>query len=239
LYVQNPKEDVLPPVQPFPAGRIQRRLRFYTALLIWLVLVAGSGGSARAQGAAAPSINSPLPGQVLRGRVQIIGTSDVPGFVSSEVAFAYAGDLTGTWFPIQASASPLTDDLLADWDTESISDGDYILRLRVTLQDGSPVEVQVAGLQVRNYTAGPAPTAEPSATPTATPKIEVPTAVLVAPTAMVLAPASKASVPTPTPFPPNPAALTSAAIYASLRRGALMIGLLFVAFGVLLRLRRP
>lgn len=208
-------------------------------ILLALGLVSIMAGPVHAQGAETPSISSPLPGEVLRGRVAIVGTSNVPGFMSSEVAFSYSGDLTGTWFLIQASAFPATNDVLADWDTESISDGDYILRLRVTLQDGSLVETQVAGLQVRNYTALPTPTLEPSATPSPTPRIEVPTAMLVTPTLAALPPTPRLTLSTPTPFPPNPAALTTAAIYASLQRGALVIGLLFLAFGILLRLRRP
>lgn len=208
-------------------------------ILLALGLVLILAGPVHAQGAATPSISSPLPGEVLRGRVAIVGTSSVPGFNSSEVAFSYSGDLTGTWFLIQASAFPATNDVLADWDTESISDGDYILRLRVTLQDGSLVEFQVAGLQVRNYTALPTPTLEPSATPSPTPRIEVATAMLVTPTLAALPPTPTLTLSTPTPFPSNPAALTTAAIYASLQRGALLIGLLFLAFAILLRLRRP
>ena len=179
------------------------------------------------------AITSPAAGGVLRGQVPILGTSDAAGFVSSEVAFSYAGDPTGTWFVLQTSGQSVINALLVTWDTVSITDGDYNLRLRVNLQDGSILEASVTGLQVRNYTAMPTPTAEPTSTPT--PRIEAPTPILLAasPTPTAFPPR------TPTPLPPNPAALAGSEIYASLQRGALLIGLLFLAFGILLRLRRP
>jgi hypothetical protein len=179
------------------------------------------------------AISSPVAGQVVRGQVSIAGTSEAPGFVSSELAFSYAGDPTGTWFVLQTSGLGVTNEVLAVWDTTSISDGDYDLRLRVSLQDSTFLEASVMGLQVRNYTAPPTPTPEP--TSTSTPRIEAPTAMLLAATATPTLPPPG----TPTPLPPNPAALADTEIFASLERGALLIGLLFLAFGALLRLRRP
>jgi len=190
-------------------------------------------GPVHAQGPSPVAISSPVAGQVLRGQVSIIGTSEAPGFVASELAFSYAGDPTGTWFVLQTSGQAVTNEVMASWDTTSISDGDYSLRLQVSLQDGSSLEASIPGLQVRNYTALPTPTAEPSSTPT--PRIEAPTPMLLAPSATPTLPLPG----TPTPLPPNPAALAGSEIYASLQRGALVIGLLFLAFGILLRLRRP
>jgi len=181
------------------------------------------------------AISSPAAGEVLRGQVPIVGTSEAPGFVSSELSFSYAGDPTGTWFVLQTSGQAGVNAVLATWDTLSISDGDYNLRLRVNLQDGTLLETSVTGLQVRNYTALPTPTAESSFTPTPTPRSEAPTPILLAASATPTLPPP----PTPTPLPHNPAALASSEIYASLKRGALLIGLLFLAFGILLRLRRP
>jgi hypothetical protein len=198
-----------------------------------LALALAAAGTVRAQEPAAVSITSPAAGEMLRGQVFVRGTTAVPGFIASELAFSYSGDLTGTWFVIQASAQPVTNDILATWDTQSITDGDYILRLRVTLQDGTLQETLVAGLQVMNYTALPTPTSAPTAT--ATPGSAPPTPMLIPPSPTATQPPPA----TPTPLPPNPAALTTAAIYSSLGRGALLIILLFVSFGILLRLRHP
>lgn len=179
-----------------------------------------------AQPLPAPAITAPQPGDVLRGAVNVTGSSAVEGFVSAEIAFAYASDPTGTWFLIAASDAPVSDGLLAVWDTTGLSDGDYDLRLRVVLQDGATMDAIVSGLRVRNYTALPTETSPPPPISTTQPPTPAPATV------------TATLYPTPTPFPANPAALQPAAIYASLGRGALTIGLLFIVFGLLLRLRR-
>lgn len=181
----------------------------------------------------APLITAPTAGQVLHGPVAVTGLTSIPNFSSSEVSFAYASDATNTWFSISATTQPITNDVLASWDTTTISDGDYILRLRVTLQDGTFQDVTVP-VQARNYTA----LAPATATVTATvPALQIPTPILVADTPTSVAPTA---VPfsTPTPFPPNPAEITQSQIYTNLQRGAIAIGILFLLFGIILRLRR-
>jgi hypothetical protein len=190
----------------------------------WMLVV-----PAAAQGAA-PAISSPGAGQVLQGQVAITGTTEVPDFASAELAFAYANDPTGTWFVIQAATQSIADGVLATWDTTSITDGDYALRLRVNLQDGTFQDVTVP-VQVRNYTALPTPT--PTLTPTQ-PALQIPTPMLLAASATPTTPA----IFTPTPLPPNPAEVTQNEIYRSLQRGALIILGLFVVIGIFLRLRR-
>jgi hypothetical protein len=176
----------------------------------------------------APSITFPAAGQSLRGAVNVTGTSAVDGFFAAEVAFAYTSDPGGTWFLIQASEQPVTEGLLAVWDTASITDGEYNLRLRVTLQDGTQLETIVTGLSVRNYTPD---TPTPSSTP-------APTESLAPATLTLVATETARPLSTPTPLPANPAALDTPEIYASLGRGALAILLLFLVFGIFLRLRR-
>ena len=181
----------------------------------------------------APAINAPAAGQNLQGRVDIIGTTDAPNFASAELAFAYASGPADNWFIIQALSQPVLDSTLAIWDTLLISDGDYQLRLRVTLLDGSFQDVIVTDLRVRNYTpdmptpAAAAMTETPAALPPLPPTegslIETPT---------------RTPHPTPTQLPPNPASLTVDEIYAGVRRGIFIIIILFVIFGLLTRLRR-
>src|SRR3990172_7195875 len=76
-------------------------------------------------------ITAPSPGDVLQGVVLISGTNNVAGFVSAEISFTYAGDTTGTWFQIAMNNQPVLNGTLATWDTTVITDGDYIIRLRV------------------------------------------------------------------------------------------------------------
>jgi hypothetical protein len=199
-------------------------------LLCWAMFAAWMLAVPAAAQGTAPAISSPGAGQVLQGQVAITGTTEVPNFASAELAFAYANDPTGTWFVIQATTQSITNDVLATWDTTSITDGDYVLRLRVNLQDGAFQDVTVP-VQVRNYTALPTPT--PTLTPTQ-PALQIPTPMLLAASATPTTPA----IFTPTPLPPNPAEVTQNEIYRSLQRGALIILGLFVVIGIFLRLRR-
>ena len=207
--------------------------RFIRPLLFFVILAWPLRVAAQAATPSTPVITAPTAGQVLHGPVAVTGLTSIPNFSLADVSFAYASDSTNTWFSISATTQPITNDVLASWDTTTISDGDYILRLRVTLQDGTFQDVTVP-VQVRNYTA----LAPATATVTATvPALQIPTPILVADTPTSIAPTA---VPfsTPTPFPPNPAEITQSQIYANLQRGAIAIGILFLLFGIILRLRR-
>jgi len=191
------------------------------SLFFWLVLA--SPVLAHNAQAGSPVIVAPRPGDVLQGVVTITGSSNVTGFASAEIAFTYADDPTGTWFLIARSGQPVSKNTLVTWDTTVLTDGDYFLRLRVYLTDGSFRETLVSGLRVRNYTpvetptpTVPAPEATPlpTMTPTATP------------------------FPTPTALPRNPATLASTDVSNSILYGGLVAILIFVIIGIYLWLRR-
>jgi hypothetical protein len=189
--------------------------------------------TARAQ-AGALAILSPQAGAALKGVVTITGTSALDGFVRAEVAFAYSRDVTGAWFPLAESDQPVSGGALATWDTSAITDGDYDLRLRVTLADGSPQSVIVEGLRVRNTTPVetdtpvPLPTGAPTLTQTPTPTPRV-TASLPAPRV------------TATPPGKNDLDLSGAEISASLLMGGalavvvLIISAIYLALKALIR----
>ncbi len=189
---------------------------------------------AAAQGLAQPSISSPTDGQILQGQVSVKGSTDVANFSSSELAFGYASDPTHTWFTIQTASLPVSSDSLGVWDTTLITDGDYVLRLRVTLLDGSSQDATVT-VRVRNYT--PVPTTTPAVTATPTPGLDIPTAIVFSASATPTEPPAVALA-TPSALPPNPAAVTPSEIYSRFWRGALVVGLLVLAFGALIRFRR-
>jgi len=177
-------------------------------------------------------ISSPTEGQIVQGVVVVTGTISALGLSTYELSFSYAEDATQTWFVLATSSEPVFEGELGIWDTTTLTDGDYTLRIRTFMLDGSVQETLVRGLRVRNYT--PVPTA--TYTPTVTPVVQ-----FAAPTAQLIAPAldtATPSLPTPTPLPPNPASLQNIAISGALGRGALLALLLFVIFGLLLRLRR-
>jgi len=145
------------------------------------------------------------------------------GFLFSEVAFAYAGDTTGTWFLIAALNNQVTEGTLATWDTTTITDGNYILRLRVYLDDGSFHDVTVRNLRVRNYT----PVETPTPAPTSIRPTLVPTITL-----------TPTPFPTPTLLPTNPAILTPANVSMSVGYGGLAAIILLIVLGSYLWLRR-
>ena len=198
------------------------KLRFSLFLVLFLVA---------AQDAPPLAITSPAPGEFLRGQVTVTGKLDFPSFLSAALDFAYATDPTSTWFNIQGFSQPLTDSTLAVWDTTSITDGDYVLRLRVNFEDGTFQEVTVP-VRIGNDVQ-PTQTPEPTATPE-------PDSLLI-PTPFLLAASPTPTDlprPTPTALPPNPVSLGQNQIYASLGRGALVILGLFALAGLIVRVRR-
>ena len=169
------------------------------------------------------SISFPVPGQALQGDVTIAGYSATEGFVSSELAFAYKGDPTDTWFLIVEATEPVAGGTLAQWDTSTITDGDYSLRLRVMLQNGNHLEAVVPGLRVRNYTPVETDTPTP-VTPTAT---RLPGETPIPSTTPTIAVRFTA-----TPLPTNPAEVSGSDIVMSVGKGALAILGLFALMGV-------
>ena len=175
----------------------------------------------------AVSITSPQSGATLRGPVAIEGTMDVPNFASAELSFTYSASPAEPWFLIRAFPQPKVDSALATWDTASITDGDYNLRMRVYLQDGSVQEAVVTGLKIRNDSAEPTLTQGEFVQPTAETVV-----------ATAVPPAAASEYPQPTSLPSNPAALTVSVVYSTLGRGALIALVLFVLISLFLRLRK-
>lgn len=204
---------------------------FLRAISMVLVLLGATVTTATAQAAITAAISTPAADQVLRGLVQVEGTADALNFASAELAFSYGGDSTNTWFVIQELDQPVLGGALAAWDTNSISDGEYVLRLRVRAQDGNYQDVTVA-VQVRNYTSPPADA--PTPVPTQAPVVEIPSPMVLA------APPTATALPefTPTPLPPNPGATTTATVYDWFRWGGLVaVGMFVIVAGLLLRRR--
>ena len=178
------------------------------------------------------AITSPLAGDILRGEVTVTGTTDIENFLSAQLDFSYASNAAGNWFTLQTFSQPALSAALAVWDTASISDGDYVLRLRVNLNDGSFQDVTVP-VKVQNDAPLPMPTVE--LTPTSdSVLVQIPTPFLLA------ASPTPTEIPRPTPtlLPTNSASLNQNSIYSSLGRGALVIIGLFVFAGLIIRVRR-
>ena len=192
---------------------------------VWFLLAAQDSQTA---------ITSPAAGDVLRGEVTITGTMDSINFFSAQLDFGYASasQPADTWFTLQTFSQPVIDSPLAIWDTTSITDGDYQLRLRVAFADGSSDEV-IIPIKIQNDVAFSQPTLAPTSTPDSL-SVQIPTPFLLAASPTP----TEVPRPTPTSLPANPAALNQNEVFASLQRGAFVIFGLFIFAGLVIRLRR-
>ena len=188
---------------------------FLLMLGFWLPFLTGSFQISR------PKIDSPQSGDALQGVVEIIGTSEIVGFQSAEVAFAYGKD-NSTWFLITGSDQPVRDGVLASWDTTTIADGTYLLRVRVNTSDGEVVDAEAKDMRVRNYTPIETSTPRPEEQ-TAEPKVTLPEAT---------------ALPTPTNLPDNPASVTLMKLSFSLVEGAAFVLIVFIVIGIYSAARR-
>jgi hypothetical protein len=214
---------------------------FYLIITLFVTLVShqtiiegGRLASILPGGVITSAIDSPTSGQTVQGTLVIRGSTAVELFQYYEIDYTSTSDLSHTWSIIQQSSIPIQDDILAVWDTNSISDGDYDLQLVINKIDGSQSIVSVVGLRVRNYTpidsGPPSPTVMyvtlGPGTPTSTPTMhdtQTPSATRVSST--------------PTPLAMNPVELTSTQVLSTFGKGAaLSLGLL-VLLGAYVGLR--
>ncbi len=86
-------------------------------------------------------VDNPQPGDVLKGVIEIRGTVQAESFESYDVAFAYNDDTTNTWFIIQSGREPVEDGVLALWDTATIADGIYRLKVIIRSTNGKTEEL--------------------------------------------------------------------------------------------------
>lgn len=167
-----------------------------------------------------PMIEQPIPGQAVQGMVLIQGFSALEGFASAQVEFRYEDDQTNTWFLIQDQIPAIIEGgILASWDTTTITDGNYRVRLKVMKQDGSIALVEVAGVRVRNYTAVETNTPEAPAEITALPTVTA------TPTPLIIRS-------TPTPPPPNPISITEMELRGSALTGLAVVAAFFIILGL-------
>lgn len=200
-----------------------RHLFLFTALVSQLLL---PSSHAAAQETITPepqvTVLSPSPGQALQGTILISGEIILEGFLHAEVSFSYADDDRDTWFVIHEFEGPEPDGQNVEWNTTTLTDGEYNLRIIVTTDEEQSI-TYVPGLRVRNYTAIETDTPVPTSTsaPADTP----------APTMMPTL--TTTPVPnTATPLPPNPAQLNSQDITMSLAKGGIFALGILAIFGI-------
>jgi hypothetical protein len=222
------------------------KLRFMHRILIvisgiFLLVLSWGRGSAYQTAPVPVQIQSPLPGQALQGRVPIYAVLAVPGFQAAELSFGYTEDSTNTWFLLDEFDSSFSGDKLYEWDTTTLTDGNYTLRLAVDSQNGSRVTYFVRGLRVRNYS--PIETATPTPSPTLASTAKPAPGVTASPQptftpSPYLTPTFTPVPLTPTPLPENPAQLSPSDVFSSLARGSLGVLAFFALMGAYASMRR-
>lgn len=93
-------------------------------------------------------ITSPKPGEDVKGTIKITGTADVPNFGFYKYEVAPMG--SQNWATIAASREPHKDEELGEWNTASVTNGEYFLRLVITDNVGASLEPCVIAVRVLN-----------------------------------------------------------------------------------------
>ncbi len=211
-------------------------MRYLCLIISFIQLLSLPTIFARAQDQNAPKaeITSHQSGEAIRGIVPISGFTAVDGFISWELTFGYAKDTTGTWFLISEGKEPISNGTLTEWDTSTITDGKYNLRLTVYLGGGRRTHFILPDIRVRNYT--PIETNTPTPMLTATPYTKTPQP---SKTPTLTLPPTITPIPdTPTPMPTNPIEISAPAISSSLMRGAGFALTAFLIMGLYTTVRR-
>lgn len=124
------------------------KLNLIISVLVMSMLIAGLAPLAEDR----VLLTEPVNGSILQGNVFIRGNTDVPGFKSFALEFAYeSGTNDTTWFLLHESNERVAEGILTTWDTQQITDGDYRLRLTVFFEDDRPQYDYATDLKVRNY----------------------------------------------------------------------------------------
>lgn len=245
-----------------PVGSISQVLTFLAALAAAAVVLAApltpAWAAPRAQGSTA-IISAPASGSSVRGVVQVTGSALHPEFDRYELY--YTVEPGENWVFIgEPGRQPVNNGFLGNWDTNSLPDGSYSLRLRVVRRDGNYDEGYARNITVANTTP-PTPTATATSAEVAT--LPPPVDAVVTPTPAATATAvsvEQPDIPTATPRPSptatpeaqaaaesndeesGPGSLASAVDTGSLRssfvRGVTIAGAIFLAAGAFFGVRR-
>ncbi|MAS34256.1 MAG: hypothetical protein CL610_09620 [Anaerolineaceae bacterium] len=106
------------------------------------------------------AILSPGPGSVVAGNVQVIGAASHPSFLQYQLEWGPDPNPGDLWFLASGIVqNPVFNGLLGIWNTSGIQDGQYQLRLKVFLRDGTNLATVVNNVRVQNRVPTIAPTA--------------------------------------------------------------------------------
>jgi hypothetical protein len=93
-------------------------------------------------------ITAPEPGADVSGTVDITGTANIPNFGFYKYEIALQG--SQNWATISAGREPKVNTTLGPWNTTSLTNGEYFLRLVITDNVGMALEPCVIAVRVLN-----------------------------------------------------------------------------------------
>ena len=94
-------------------------------------------------------ITTPGPGDdSVQGTVELIGTADIPNFGFYKYEVTPIG--VENWATISAGRQPVRNGRLGEWDTATLANGDYFLRLVVTDNVGASLDPCVIAVRILN-----------------------------------------------------------------------------------------
>lgn len=162
-------------------------------------------------------ITSPNEGEILQGNIYIEGTVSGSTFQFAEISFQYQDSQSSNWFEIGKIDAPIVDDTIGIWDTSTIADGIYRIKVVAHYENDRVQEAIVNNLDIRNYTA-----LDPSVTD------ELPANELDESESQVTATPVVPTITVPTPMPKNEMVVTKTQFFLTLLQGAIF-GVLFLA----------
>jgi len=162
-------------------------------------------------------ISSPSNGDNIQGIVQIIGTVTGNDLSRVEVSFRYQDSDSQSWFLIDQVENSVVDAGIATWDTSTIADGTYQLRVLAIYGDGRNQQTIIENLHVRNYTPfDPVKTGEQQIEQIQSTNFQIPEE--------SISPTMKS---TPSPMPPNEMIISENEFMKTAFLGAIL-GILFL-----------
>jgi hypothetical protein len=181
--------------------KLDYRFAIGTALIVVLAILTSAGRLGAAPpalncGASNASISAPQSGATLNGVIQIEGSASLGDqFQYYKLEFSPTGRDEFTVFS-GLIRQQVSNGQLGVWDSASVPDGTYSIRLRVVDATGNYCDAAISDLHVQN-SAPIQPTETPTAVETEAPPEQavVPTAV---PTIQISLPSEPGSAPTPT-----------------------------------------
>src|SRR5258708_2934117 len=167
-------------------GNFRKRILVLSLTVTWMLLALFNATFAQDANSASARITAPKDGDSLFGLVTIQGTAANAAMQRYVLEFDQQDTGVVQWFPFAGPITQqVTSGVLGQWNTTTVPDGRYQIRLRIVLRDGTVISDVVQNLHVSNkqptpLTTGQAwptplqPTVSPTAGPSPTPIVQQP-----------------------------------------------------------------